>query len=304
MKRAIIAAGTLAFDTLETPSGKKERILGGSANHFSIAASLFTRVEVSAIIGADYPLDYLRTLNKREIGTSNVEVSSGETFYWCGKYTGTMNEAETLSTHLNVLVDYDPVMNDVAKKCEMLFLANLMPTKQLKVIEGAEGAKLIICDTMNFWIQNNLEELKKVIKKSDVFILNEHEVRILTNELNIIRALKKLATMGPKTVVIKRGEYGALLYREGERLFSIPAYPIDEVIDPTGAGDTFAGGFVGYLATCPDYNDFKEIKKAMLYGTVIASFTIEGFGSEGIMDVTMDNIQKRYNELVSMIKID
>jgi len=304
MKRSILATGTLAFDTIETPAGKKERILGGSANHFSIAASLFTKVEVSAIVGADYPVDYLKTLNKREIGTSNVEISSGKTFYWRGRYTGTMNEAETLGTDLNVLVDYEPAMNEAAKKCEILFLANLMPAKQLKAIDGAKGAKLVICDTMNFWIQNDLDELKEVIKKTDIFILNEHELRSVTNELNIVRAIKKMVTMGPKTVVIKRGEYGALLYREGKNLFSVPAYLLDEVIDPTGAGDTFAGGFVGYLATSPDYNDFNEIKKAMLYGTVTASFTVEGFGAEGIMNVTMDNVQKRYNELVSIIKID
>ena len=304
MKRTIIAAGTLAFDTIETPSGRKERILGGSANHFSIAASLFTKVEVSAIVGADYPKDYLKELNGRKIGTSNVEISSGKTFYWSGRYIGTMNEAETLNTHLNVLIDYDPVMNDVAKKCEILFLANLMPTLQLKAIDGAKGARLIICDTMNFWIQNDLDELKKVIKKSDIFILNEQEVRSITNELNIIRALKKLVTMGPKTVVIKRGEYGAFVYREGENLFYVPAYPLEHIVDPTGAGDTFAGGFVGYLATSPDYNDFKELKKAMIYGTVVASFTVEGFGSEGIINVTMDNVQRRYDELMSMIKTD
>jgi sugar/nucleoside kinase (ribokinase family) len=304
MKRTIIAAGTLAFDTLETPTGKKEKILGGTANHFSIAASLFTNVEVSAIVGADYPLDYLKTLNKRGIGTSNVEVATGKTFHWCARYTGAMNEAETLNTHLNVLVDYNPVMNDIAKKCEVLFLASLTPSKQLKAISEAKGAKLIIGDTMNFWIENSLDELKQVISKIDIFILNEHEARSLTDEINIIRALKKIVTMGPSTVIIKRGEYGAFVYREGEKLFYVPAYPLEQVVDPTGAGDTFAGGFVGYLATSPDYSDFKEIKKAMLYGTIVASFIVEGFGSEGTIGITMDDVKKRYNELVSMIKID
>ena len=304
MKRTILAAGTLAFDTLETPYGKKSKIIGGSGNHFAIAASLFTKVELSAIIGADFPAEYLDVLKNRGIGTSNVEISKGKTFHWTARYTGAMNEAETLDSPLNVLLDYNPVMDDVAKKCEILFLANLNPPKQTQAIKEAKNAKIVICDTMNYWIENNLDELKEVIKKIDVFIVNEHEARNITGELNIITALHKLVAMGPKTVIIKRGEYGAFVYRKGEKLFYVPAYPSENVVDPTGAGDTFAGGFVGYLATSHDYNDFKEIKKAMFYGSVTASFIVEGFGSDGIINATMDDIQKRYNELVSMTKID
>jgi len=306
MKRTILAAGTLAFDTLETPHGKREKIIGGCGNYFALGASLFTNVELSSIIGVDFPKDYLNTLNSRGVSTSNVAHSSGKTYHWCAKYSGAMNEAVALDTPLNILVDYDPVMNEVGKKCEILFLANLLPPKQLKAIKEAEGAKLRICDTMVCWIndETKVSDLKEVMKKIDIFLLNEHEARALAKETNIIAALNKIVAMGPKTVVIKRGEYGALLYRKGETLFSIPAYPIDKVIDPTGAGDTFAGGFVGYLATSPNYNDYNELKKAMLYGTVTASFTVQGFGTEALLDVSINDVQKRYNELISIVKIN
>lgn len=307
MKRTIIAAGTLCLDTLETPYDKRENIMGGCGNYFSLAASLFTNVELSSIIGVDFPKEYLKTLNSRGIGTSNIAHSAtGKTYRWCAKYSGAMNEAVALDTPLNILVDYDPVMNDVAKKCEILFLANLLPVKQLKAIEGAAGAKLRICDTMACWVndEEKVVDLKKVMKKIDIFVLNEHEARALAKEVNIIAALNKIVQMGPKTVIIKRGEYGSLLYREGEKLFAIPAYPVNKVVDPTGAGDTFAGGFVGYLATSPDYNDYNELKKAMLYGTVTASFTVQGFGTEALMDVSMDDVQRRYNEMVSIIKVN
>jgi len=304
MKRKILAAGTLAFDTLETPHGKKEKIIGGSVNHFAITASLFTELEISAIIGADFPKEHLTFLNKRGIGTGNVEISKGETFHWHARYQGAMNEAETLASHLNVLVDYNPVMNAAAKKCEILFLANFDPVKQLQTIKEAEGAKIVICDTMNFWIDRNVEELKKVLKQVDIFVLSEHEARNLAKENNIIVALHKIVAMGPKTVVIKRGEYGSLIYRDGEKIFCAPAYPIKKVVDPTGAGDTFAGGFVGYLATSPDYNKFSELKKAMLYGSAASSFIVEGFGCDGTINIGMKDIQGRYEELVSMMRID
>ncbi len=307
MKRTIIAAGSLCFDTLETPYEKRERIMGGCGNYFSLAASIFTNVELSSIIGIDFPKEYISILNSRGIGTSNVEHSAkGKTYHWCAKYSGAMNEAVAEETPLNILVDYEPVMNDVAKKCEILFLANLLPVKQLKAIEGAEGAKLKICDTMACWVNDadKVEDLKKVMQKIDIFVLNEHEARALAKEVNIIAALDKIMQMGPRTVVIKRGEYGALLYRQGEELFSIPAYPVSKVIDPTGAGDTFAGGFVGYLATSPDYSDYNELKRAMLYGTVTASFTVQGFGTEALLDVSMSQIQRRYDEMLTMIQIN
>lgn len=304
MKKAVLVIGTVAFDTLETPYGKKEMIVGGSANHFAIAASIFTKVELSAIIGADFPKKHIGLLNERGIGTSNIEVSSGKTFHWIARYTGAMNEAETLETRLNVLVDYEPKFNEAAKKCEILFLAAFDPHKQHQAIKEAEGAKLVVCDTMNLWINTKLEELKKVLKEIDMLVINEHEVRNLTKETNIMAAVHKIVAMGPKTIIVKRGEYGSFVYRDGEKYFSVPAYPLKKVVDPTGAGDTFAGGFVGYLATSKDYNDFNEIKKAMLYGSATASFIVEGFGSDGIINIKMADVQQRYDALLSMIKID
>lgn len=307
MKRTILAAGTMCFDTLETPNEIREKIMGGCVNYFSLASSIFTNVEISSIIGVDFPKDYLSYLNTRGIGTSNIEHSkTGKTYHWHAKYKGAMNEAETVDTPLNILVDYEPILNDVAKKAEILFLANLIPAKQLKALSEAKDAKLKISDTMACWINDEItvSDLKKVMGKVDVFVLNEHEARALTKETNITTALYKIAEMGPKAVIIKKGEYGAVLYKKGETLFTVPAFPVDKVIDTTGAGDTFAGGFVGYLATSPDYNNYNEMKKAMLYGTVAASFVVQGFGTEALVDISMNDIQRRYNELLGMIKID
>jgi sugar/nucleoside kinase (ribokinase family) len=300
MAKTILVAGTMAFDTLETPFGKRERILGGSANFFSIAASNFTKVELSSILGSDFPKAHIEYLNTRGIGTSNTEWVEGKSFHWVARYEGTMNEAETLETHLNILPDYSPKFNEAAKKCEILFLANFHPEKQLHAIEDA---KVVICDTIQFWIQNNFEDLKKVLKKTNVFIINEAEARMISGKTNILHAAKEIVSMGPRTLIIKRGEYGSFLYREGEKLFYAPAYPLLDVIDPTGAGDTFAGGFSGYLSTRPDPLSIDEIKKAMLYGAVTASFTVQGFGIEAISKATRPQIDKRYNELLEMISL-
>ncbi|MEI6080273.1 MAG: PfkB family carbohydrate kinase [bacterium] len=302
-KRKILVAGTLAFDSLETPHGKKEKIIGGSGNHFAIAASIFTKLEMSAIIGTDFPKEHLGFLNKRGIGTSNVATVPGKTFHWKARYHGAMNEAETLDTELNVLLEYDPVMDATAKKCEILFLANLHPAKQEKAIKETPNAKLRILDTMNYWIETALDELKEVLKKIDILIINEHEARNITKQTNIIVALHEIMKLGPKTVIIKRGEYGSFVYREGEKFFYVPAYPVTKVIDPTGAGDTFAGGFTGYLATCKNMNSFNEIKKAMLYGTVTASYMVEGFGHDSIAVTKLSDVKKRYKELLSMLTI-
>ncbi len=302
-KRKILVAGTLAFDSLETPHGKKEKIIGGSGNHFAMAASIFTKIEMSAIIGDDFPKEHLKFLNKRGIGTSNVAKVSGKTFHWKARYHGSMNEAETLDTELNVLLEYNPVMNEKAKECDILFLANLHPSKQEKAIKETPNASLRIMDTMNYWIETALDELKEVIKKVDILIINEHEARNITGEVNIILALHKIMGMGPKTVIIKRGEYGSFVYREGEKFFYVPAYPVTKVIDPTGAGDTFAGGLVGYLATSKDFNSFNEMKKAMLYGTIAASFMVEDFGHDSLVKIKKADIKERYKQLLSMLTI-
>ena len=302
MKRTILVAGTMAFDTLETPFGKREKILGGSANFFSLAASNFTKVELSSILGSDFPKEHIEYMNSRGIGSSNTEWVDGKSFHWVARYEGCMNEAETLETHLNILPDYHPTFDDKAKKCEILFLANFHPEKQLHAIKEAQGTKLVICDTINFWIQNNFDALKEVLKRTNILVINENEVRMISKEMNIMTAAKKVLSMGPNTLIVKRGEYGSFVCRKDE-IFYVPAYPLQTVIDPTGAGDTFAGGFTGYLATSKDYNSFKEIKKAMLYGSVTASFTVEGFGIERIKTATMSEIQKRYDEMLKMISL-
>ncbi|MCX6113247.1 MAG: PfkB family carbohydrate kinase, partial [Proteobacteria bacterium] len=247
---------------------------------------------------------HIKFLNKRGVGTSNVEISSaGKSFHWHARYSGAMNEAEVISTDLNILPFYNPRINDIAKKCEILFLANVDPPKQYEMITEAKGAKIVICDTMNYWIDTKPEELKKVLKRVNILLINEHEARNLTKETNIILALHKIVEMGPRTVVIKRGEYGSFVYSVGEKFFYVPAYPVTKVIDPTGAGDTFAGGFAGYLAICKNYSSFNEIKKAMLYGTVTASFMVEDFGHNRIAQVKLSDVKKRYKELLSMLTI-
>ncbi|MBN1114838.1 MAG: sugar kinase [Oligoflexia bacterium] len=304
MAKNILVSGTMAFDTLETPFGKKEKILGGSANYFSLAASLFTRVELSAIVGGDFPGEYLEYLNQKGIGTANIEISgAGLTFHWEGKYSDDMNSRDTIATHLNVLLDYNPSFNRDAKKCGVLFLANIDPEIQLKVIDSAEAAELVITDTMDFWISGKREALDRVIAKTDVLIINEHEARQLTGKSNIFTAVEEIVKYGPKVIIIKRGEYGAFMYHKKKNLFYIPAYPVKEVFDPTGAGDTFAGGFTGYLATCREPLDLKEIKKAMLYGTVMASFTVNDFGVEALKKTSRKDADKRFEHLMSMIEI-
>jgi sugar/nucleoside kinase (ribokinase family) len=299
----ILVTGTMAFDTLETPYGKREKILGGSANYFSVAASHFTKLELCSVIGSDFPEDHINFLNKRCIGTSNVCKLSGQTFHWIGQYEGMMNEAKTLDTHLNVLLEFNPELNEKAMNCEVLFLANVDPVIQLKVIEKAKKAKLIICDTMNFWISSKPEDLLKVLKKVDILVINETEARMLSGEKLISTAIEKVAKLGPKAVVVKRGEYGAMIFSKKGGYYFLPAYPIKELKDPTGAGDTFAGGFTGYLATAKNKMDMKTLKKAMMYGTVLASYTVQDFGLDALRKVTKAQMEKRYKELNSMVTI-
>jgi sugar/nucleoside kinase (ribokinase family) len=303
----ICVTGTLAFDTLETPFGKKERILGGSSNYFSIASSLFTDVELCAHVGSDFPITHLKALNKRGIGTGNVSVDAkGLTFHWAGRYEGAMNEAHTIDTHLNVLTDFNPNICEKAKACEVLFLANVDPVIQLKVIEQAKKgkAKVVITDTMNYWIHSKLDALKEVLKRTDVLIINENEVRLLANgELNVLKAGDAVLKMGPKFLIVKRGEYGSMVFDKKGKVYLVPAYPLRTVVDPTGAGDTFAGGFTGYIATQKLPLDIKKIRKAMMYGSVCASFTVQEFGIDGLMKTKKAQVDKRFKELVEICKV-
>lgn len=296
--KKIIVAGTVAFDTIETNNEKKEKIIGGSANYFALAASNFTKVELSAIVGTDFPKKFFDNLNKRGIGTSNIETVDGETFHWIARYEHAMNMAHTIDTKLNVLPLYNPRCEG---NCEILFLANVEPIKQLHAIERSKNASLVITDTMNYWIKNNLEDLKKVLLRTDIFIINEEEARMLSGEININQACAKIVELGPEILIIKRGEYGSFLYKKGELNFYIPAFPLKNIVDPTGAGDSFAGGFVGYLSTVG--NSYKELKTAMLYGAATSSFTVEGFGAEYLFNITKEMIEDRVKELIKMITL-
>jgi len=299
----ILVAGTLGFDTITTPYGKKEKILGGSANFFCLSAAKFNKIELSAIVGYDFPEDFIIHMNKNGIGTSNLIISSEEkTFHWMAKYEGNMNEAITLETHLNAINCYDPLLNEKAKECKLLFLANLKPDCQLKIIEQTTWVDAIITDTMNLWIDNMPKELNEVISKTNILIINEGEAKKLSGEININKAAKYLLSKGPRILIIKRGEYGSLAYSKDE-VFYVPAYPLEEVIDPTGAGDTYAGGFTGYLSTCNNVYDFKNIKKAMLYGAVTSSYTVASFGIEALLDATRIDFDNRYNSFIKMISL-
>jgi sugar/nucleoside kinase (ribokinase family) len=300
----IFATGTLAFDTLETPFGRKEKILGGSLNYFSIAASMFSPVEACAVVGRDFPRDHLAKLGKRKVGTSNVEITEGDTFHWEGRYEGAMNEAQTINTHLNVLMNFNPCLNDKSACCEVLFLANVDPVIQLKVIEQAKKTKIVITDTMNYWIQSKLDSLKEVFKRTDILIINENEVRMLAGgEINMLKAADAVLKLGPKYLVVKRGEYGSLVIDRKGKASIVPAYPLREVKDPTGAGDTFAGGFTGFLSTQKLPLDIKKIRKAMFYGSVAASFTVQEFGIDALIKVKKTQLDKRYKELIEMCRV-
>ncbi len=287
--------GTVAIDAVETPFGKKDKVFGGSAAYFSYAASFFTPVSLVAVVGSDFPDEYKGVLQEHPIDLSHLEVRAGKTFSWQGSYESDMNSAKTLRTDLNVLLEFNPQLR-FAKAPEFLFLANVDPVLQMQVIDQLERPKLkfVACDTMNFWIGSKRPDLLKVLAKIDCLVLNDGEARELTGDFNLIRAARKIQEFGPGTVVIKKGEHGVLLF-SGSRFFALPAYPLESVFDPTGAGDTFAGGMVGYLAKTGDLS-FENLKRAVSYGTMTASFTVEDFGLEALRRIQLPDIESRLTE--------
>jgi len=299
---ALMVVGTLAFDDVETPYGRVEKVLGGSATYFSYAASFFTDVRLVGPIGDDFPKEYLDLLINRKIDCTGVVTLEGQkTFHWSGKYEGDMNEAQTLDVHLNVLETFKPDLPSNLRDTEIVFLANGAPALQMEIISQMNNPKLIFMDTMNFWIENTLEDLKKVLTMVDGVIINEGEARMIAEDKNLISAARKIMDMGPKIVILKKGEYGAYLTCEDGQ-FAMPAYPADLVKDPTGAGDSFAGGVMGYLASCQDFS-FHSLKKAMVYGTLVASFNIEDFSLERFKRLDRKEIDKRYDELLKFITV-
>lgn len=290
---SILVVGSVGYDTITTPKGKRENVLGGSANYFSFAASLFAPVRVVGVVGDDYQSEHRRWLEARQVDLRGLQQVQGQTFSWEGKYEGDMNEAITLATHLNVFENFNPVLPVEYQNSEVVFLANIDPVLQLRVLDQVKAPRLIAADTMNFWISSKKEDLLKVLKRIDVLLVNEGELRQLTGDWNTIRAVQEVANWGPKAVVIKRGEYGFVMYCE-KKFFILPAYPVDEVVDPTGAGDTFAGGFLGHLAQLGRAWTREDLKQACMTGGLLGSFTVQDFGVDGIRRLTRAALEERF----------
>lgn len=298
----ILVIGSVAFDSVETPFGCRDGVLGGSATYFSTAASFFTGVRLVAVVGEDFPEEHRSFLEDRRIDLAGLQTGPGETFRWKGRYGYDLNEAQTLETHLNVFAAFRPDIPESYKDSPFVFLANIDPELQLGVLQQVRKPKLIACDTMNFWIDGKREELVGTLGHVDILIINEAEVRQLANEPNLIKAARLILALGPKTLVVKRGEYGVLVFNE-HSVFSAPAYPLEEVFDPTGAGDTFAGGFMGYLAATNNLSD-AAIRKATVFGSVMASFTVEDFSLYRLRDLSWRDIEDRYRKFQALTNFE
>jgi sugar/nucleoside kinase (ribokinase family) len=294
---SLVVVGSIAFDTVRTPFGERERMLGGSAVHFSLAASFFTDVRVVGPVGDDFGDDEYAVLQNRGINTDDIEqVDGGSTFFWRGHYDYDLNQAHTDDTQLNVFGDFEPKLSDASRTADTLFLANIQPDLQRGVREQCEGARLAGLDSMNLWIETTRESLVKAIAGVDFVLMNDAELRMLTEEPNLVRAARKVRAMGPRIIVAKQGEYGAALFTD-DVFFALPGYPLEDVLDPTGAGDSFAGGFLGYLDAQPGgaLSD-DALRRAMTYGSVMASFNVEQFGTERVRSLEPDEVNARFDE--------
>ncbi len=301
----LLIVGTVAFDAIETPFGKTDKILGGSAPYIGLSASQFdTASAIVSVVGGDFPETHLELFRQHNIDISGIEIiSSGKTFFWSGRYHNDMNTRDTLSTELNVLSDFQPVVPSKFKDANVVVLGNLHPLVQSSVLDQVTNKEaLIILDTMNFWMEHTLEELKEVIKRVDVITINDEEARQLSGQSSLVAAARKIHAMGPKYVVIKKGEHGALLF-SGDNVFFAPALPLEEVFDPTGAGDTFAGGFAGFLSKTNNFT-FENMKKAVVYGSALASFTVEKFGTERISNLSSKEVFERLQMFKNLTQFD
>jgi sugar/nucleoside kinase (ribokinase family) len=300
---SLTVVGSVAFDALESPFGKREKILGGAATHFSLSASFFTKVNAVGVVGGDFSDDEWAVFQRHAINTDDIEVvEDGQTFFWSGRYDYDMNTAHTLDTQLNVFATFDPKLSDNSKNARLVFLANIQPTLQKQVREQCTAAEFVAMDTMNYWITSAKDELIETIKVVDCIVINDAEARQLTDEPNIHKAARKIMDFGLRAVVIKRGEYGATLFTK-DGYFATPAYPLESVFDPTGAGDTFAGGFMGYLASQREIND-DTMRRAMIYGSVMASFNVEKFGTERVDALDYPEINQRFRDFKRMTHFD
>jgi len=301
----ILVVGTVAFDAIETPFGKTDKIVGGAATYICLSSSFFTnKINLISVVGEDFPDSAIQMLKNKSVNTKGLQIKKGEkTFFWSGKYHDNMNTRDTLDTQLNVLENFNPIVPKEFKESEFLMLGNLMPSVQKKVLsQMTKKPKLIVLDTMNFWMDLFMDDLKEALKQVDVLTINDEEARQLSGEHSLVKAAKKILKIGPKHLVIKKGEHGALLFNNKEVFFA-PALPLEEVFDPTGAGDSFAGGFIGYLAKTNDIS-FNNMKKAVVYGSTMASFCVEKFGTKKLNEITQKEVETRVNEFVKLVKFD
>ncbi|HEY3993902.1 MAG TPA: PfkB family carbohydrate kinase [Ktedonobacteraceae bacterium] len=305
---SILVVGSVALDTVETPFNRVEEVLGGAASYFSTAASLYSQVNLVAVVGSDFPQEYLDFLRSRAINLDGLQIHDGPTFRWVGRYHMDMNSRDTLDTQLGVYADFHPVLPAEYLDSDLLFLANIQPELQMEVLQAAPRARLTVLDTMELWIMTARESLTEVIKRVDVLLMSEEEVRQYTGEASILKAVRDLFALGLKYVIVKQGSYGALLFGADGTYFSAPTYPLEEVSDPTGAGDSFAGGFLGYLSTvAPLDNDrysSDDLKRAVVHGNLIGSFACEDFSITRLQSLTMDEVAARYKKLVEYSHFD
>jgi sugar/nucleoside kinase (ribokinase family) len=302
---SLLVIGSVAFDAIETPFGKTDKIIGGAATYISMASSYYTKnLNLVAVVGEDFPQEHISLLQEMGVDTEGLQIKQGEkSFFWSGRYHNDMNSRDTLITELNVLEHFDPIVPNNYQDCQYLMLGNLSPQVQHTVIDRLENRpKLVAMDTMNFWMDVAMDDLKKTLKKIDVLIINDEEARQLSGEYSLKKASKIIREMGPKYLIIKKGEHGALLFH-GEEVFFAPAMPLEEVFDPTGAGDTFAGGFIGYLASTDDIG-FENMKRAVIHGSAMASFCVEKFGTERLIDLPANEFKTRVQQFVNLARVD
>jgi sugar/nucleoside kinase (ribokinase family) len=301
---SLVVVGSMAFDAIETPFGKSDKIIGGAGTYIAWCASNFTPVKQISVVGGDFPQAEMDELTARGVDLAGVQVKKDEkTFFWSGRYHMDMNSRDTLDTQLNVLENFQPVVPEAFQDCEFLMLGNLVPAVQRSVIEQLKNRpQLIVMDTMNFWMEIAMDDLKQTISMVDMLLVNDSEARQLSGEYSLVKAAAKILTMGPKYLIIKKGEHGALLFH-GKNVFFAPALPLEEVFDPTGAGDTFAGGFIGHLAKTKDLS-FENMKTAIIYGSAMASFCVEKFGTQRLREITKTDIDNRLQEFVQLVNFD
>lgn len=302
---SLLVIGSVAFDAIETPFGKTDKIIGGAATYISLAASYFTeKLNLVSVVGGDFPVASINMLEKHGVNTRGLQIKDGEkSFFWSGRYHNDMNSRDTITTELNVLGTFDPVIPDEYQSCDFLMLGNLSPEVQLKTMERINNRpKLVAMDTMNFWMDVAMDDLKKAMKKVDVLIINDEEARQLSGEYSLVKASRVIREMGPRFLIIKKGEHGALLFYD-QHVYFAPALPLEDVFDPTGAGDTFAGGFIGYLAHTGKI-DFENMKRAIIFGSAMASFCVEKFGTERLESLTEEEIYARINAFINLTQVD